>query len=222
MDTKILELEGRVDSLEAMFGRFLINSENTTRRMEKMIMEMREQAEKDRAQAEKFRIEMREQTENDRTQAEKDRKEWNKKWGELANRLGTIAEDIVAPNLPRIAHEQFGCAEEPEDFMVRRWIRHKVDKSKRRDFDAIVVYSDRVFINETKSTPRMSYVDDFVETMKDIDGYFPEYRDKTIIPVFAALYLPDNIIQYLTWQRIYAMAMGDETMELLNFSMLNS
>jgi len=33
----MLELEERVDSLEAMFGRFIINSDNTLRRLDKMM-----------------------------------------------------------------------------------------------------------------------------------------------------------------------------------------
>ncbi len=74
----MLELEERVDSLEAMFERFIINSDNILRRLEKMMIDMRQQA-------------------------EQDRRELNKKWGELANRLGIVAEDIVAPNLPRLA-----------------------------------------------------------------------------------------------------------------------
>jgi hypothetical protein len=45
--------------------------------------------------------------------------EMNKKWGELANRLGTPAEDFVAPNIPFIAQKYFGCPEEAEFFMVR-------------------------------------------------------------------------------------------------------
>jgi len=38
-----------------------------------------------------------------------DRKRMNKQWGDLANRLGTLAEDIVAPNIPRIVRDYFGC-----------------------------------------------------------------------------------------------------------------
>jgi hypothetical protein len=263
----MLELEERVDSLEAMFGRFIINSDNTMRRLDKMMVNMRQQAEQDRERTDYRFAEMQRQAEQDRErtdyrfaelqqqaqqdrertdyrfaelqqqaqqdrertdkkfvemqqQAEQDRRELNKKWGELANRLGTVAEDIVAPNLPRIAREQFGCPDEPDDFMVRRWVRHKVDNSKRREFDVIVVYPEKVLINETKSTPRINYIDDFIAVMADIHGYFPEYQGKTIIPIFAGLSVPDNLLRYLTKHKIYALGMGKETMELLNFDQL--
>ncbi len=250
----MLDLEERVDNLEAMFGRFIINNDKTLRRLEQMMTDMRQQAEHDRQQAEQNReradqhfaqmqqqmdqrfaqmqqqtdqrfAQMQQQTDQRFAQmqqrAEQDRRELNKKWGELANRLGTVAEDIVAPNLPRIAHEQFGCPAEPDDFMVRRWVRHQVDNSKRREFDVIVVYPEKVFINETKSTPRINYIDDFIAVMDDIHGYFPQYQGKTIIPIFAGLFIPDNLLRYLTKHKIYALGMGAETMELLNFELLN-
>ena len=152
----MLELEERVDSLEAMFGRFIINSDNTLRRLENLMIDMRQQAEQDRERTDQRFVQMQQQAERDRQQAEQDRRDLNKKWGDLANRLGTVAEDIVAPNLPRIAREQFGCPAEPDDFMVRRWIRHKIDNSKRREFDVIVVYPEKVLINETNATPRLN------------------------------------------------------------------
>ncbi|NJO17416.1 MAG: hypothetical protein HC877_17235 [Thioploca sp.] len=252
----MLELEERVDSLEAMFGRFIINSDNTLRRLENLMIDMRQQAEQDRAQTDQRFAQMQQQAEQDRQQAEQDREradqrfaqmqqqaeqdrkrteqmladmrqqaeqdrgELNKKWGDLANRLGTVAEDIVAPNLPRLAREQFGCPAEPDDFMVRRWVRHKVDNSIRREFDVVVVYPKKVLINETKATPRINYIDDFIAVMADIYGYFPEYQGKEIIPIFAGLFIPDNLLRYLTQHRIYALGMGEQTMELLNWEQL--
>jgi hypothetical protein len=42
-------------------------------------------------------------------EAERDRKRMNKQRGELANKMGTLVEDIVAPNLPRVAADLLGC-----------------------------------------------------------------------------------------------------------------
>jgi len=41
-------------------------------------------------------------------EAEADRRRMDKAWGDLANRLGTILEDIAAPNVRRIAEEELG------------------------------------------------------------------------------------------------------------------
>ena len=48
----------------------------------------------------------------------RENREMNRKWGELANKMGTMVEDLVAPSLPRIVQEQFGL--EIIDLMVRR------------------------------------------------------------------------------------------------------
>ncbi len=140
----------------------------------------------------------------------------NKMWGELANKMGTLVEDIVAPNIAGVARRYFG-AEDLEDFMIRRRKRNTKDENKIREFDVIAVWDDKVIINETKSTPRMDYINEFIEVLKEIIDYFPEYRDKQIIPIFSSLYLPEDIVDYLTRNKIYAMGMNDDTMDLLNF-----
>ena len=77
------------------------------------MVDMRHQADQDRERTNQILAEMRQQ-------AEQDRRELSKKWGELANWLGTVVEDIVVPNLSRIAREQLGCPAEPDDFMIQR------------------------------------------------------------------------------------------------------
>ena len=210
------------EQTKQMLAEMRQQAEQDREQTKQMFAEMRQRAEQDYERTDQRFAQMQQQAERDRQQAEQDRRQLNKKWGDLANRLGTVAEDIVAPNLPRIAREQFGCPDEPDDFMVRRWVRHKIDNSKRREFDVVVVYPDKVLINETKATPRLNYIDDFIAVIADIYGYFPEYQGKTIIPIFAGLFIPDNLLRYLTKHKIYALGMGENTMELLNFEQLTS
>ena len=66
------EIEERVDRLESLLGNFLVGTDSALKRLER---EMRT-----------FKNEMRQ-----------DRKEMNIQWGGLANKMGTIVEDIVAP-----------------------------------------------------------------------------------------------------------------------------
>ena len=159
-----------------------------------------------------FKDEMREFKE----EARADRKQMNKQWGDLAHKMGTVVEDIVAPNIPRIAREYFGFSD-IEDFMVRRQVRNKKDRAKRREFDVIAVGENQVIINETKSTPRIDYINAFIEVLAQVENYFPEYTGKTIIPIFASLYIGEDVATYLTRNHIYAMMMGEEMMELINF-----
>ncbi|MFN3479913.1 MAG: hypothetical protein ACK415_05965 [Thermodesulfovibrionales bacterium] len=55
-----------------------------------------------------------------------------------------------------------------------------------------------VLLNETKSTPRINYIDDFIVALKEFYDYFPEYRGKKVVPIFASLYLQEEVINYLT------------------------
>jgi hypothetical protein len=143
------------------------------------------------------------------------KKESNKMWSDLANKMGTIVEDIVAPNLPRIAQEYFGCNAKMRS-MIRVKQFNTIDNSKKREFDIIIVTEDKLIINETKSTSRIHYIDDFIDVLKEIFDYFPEYKDKKLIPVFSSLQIPDEVVKYLTKNNIYALGMKDDTMTILN------
>jgi chromosome segregation ATPase len=147
-----------------------------------------------------------------------DRKRMNKQWGELANRLGTVVEDIVAPNIEGIAQRYFGCTE-LDSLMVRYRKRNPKNKSQRREFDVIALWDNTVLLNETKATARMEYIAEFAAFLGSgvFFEYFPEYRDKTFIPVFSSLYLSDEMVRALSNAGIYAMAMSDDSMDLLNF-----
>ncbi len=108
--------------------------------------------------------------------------------------------------------------------MVRCKRKNSKDRSKRREFDVVGVCGNTVFFNDTKSTPRMDYVTGFIEFIKSEEffDYFPEYRGFELIPIFSSLYLPEDVVQALTAFGIYAMAMSDDAMDLLNFELVES
>ena len=142
----------------------------------------------------------------------------NKRWGELANRLGTVVEDIVAPNLPSIAQQYFGC-KEIDFFGLRIKRKNQIDeKGPILEFDAILVCSNYLIVNETKTKPDASDVKSFRERqLKKIFDYFPEYQDKEVIPIFSSLSFSESTLKYLTKNKIYAMSSKGDTMDILNF-----
>lgn len=146
------------------------------------------------------------------------KRQWAKQWGDLANKMGTVVEDIVLPNIPRIADVYFGCRE--LDFIAIRIKKRSVtDRSRRREFDAIAV-CDKIFIlNETKSSPEIRDIDKLAEFVqsRELYDYFPEYKDYRICPVFSSLSLDESFVRYLSRKGIYAMSMKDDTMEILNY-----
>ncbi len=209
-------LELRVDTLETVLGQFLVSTNVAMLRMERGIeafkQEMKEFKDETRQEMKEFKDEMT----VFKNESEADRKRMNKQWGELANKLGTVVEDIIAPNIPRIAREFFQLDDTPDFFDVRARTRKTTDRSALREFDVIAVYPNHLLVNETKSPPKIEYVNEFIEVLPHINEYFPEYQDKTLIPIFSSLYIPDNILHYLSKHKIYAMGMGDETMTIFN------
>jgi len=195
------EIKEKVSTLEVVLGEFIVQTNKSLNRLEREMREFKDEMSD-------FKDEMRD-----------DRKSLNKKWGELANRLGTLAEDIAAPNMQIIAKELFGC-DEIDSFGVRVMRRNIKDRTIINEFDVVLACNDYLFINETKSKAEIAYIDTFAEKLNRIFEYFPEHKGKTVVPVFSSLSLHDKIVAYLTEKNILAMAMGGETMELLNFDAL--
>ncbi|MFN3883432.1 MAG: hypothetical protein ACK4Q4_01565, partial [Rhodocyclaceae bacterium] len=140
----------------------------------------------------------------------------NKRWGEIANKMGTIVEDIIYPSVRRIAREHFGAPEDME-FEAQR-IKRRRAAGDRREFDGIFVWPGHVLLLEAKATVRPEYLQAFDQFLCDgaFFAYFPEYQGRRLIPVFSALALTDEEVAWLTAHRIYAAAMGEDAMQLVN------
>jgi Sec-independent protein translocase protein TatA len=145
-------------------------------------------------------------------ESRRERQQMNKQWGDLANRLGTLVEDIVAPNLPRVAAELFSC-DQPDLFAVRVIRRFQ---GETREYDAIVVCPDVVLVNETKSRLLDSHVGAILEKLADLPRFFPEYAARRTVGILASLYPEPAVIRRATRKGVLVMGMGDETMEVLN------
>ncbi len=187
--------------------------EHSVQQLAASVQELIEEMRRDREEMRRDREEMR----RDREEMRRDREEMRRRWGEVVNRLGTLVEDVVAPNIPRIAREYFNCSD-LDFFAIRVKRRPPSDKSRQREFDVIAAGDDLVFVVEAKSSPRTRDVDVFATFIRsgEFFEYFPEYRGRKIIPIFAAFYLDESLVNYLTKKGIYALAMGEETMTLLN------
>ena len=147
----------------------------------------------------------------------------NKRWGELANKMGTVVEDIVAPSVRRLAREVFDCGD-LQYFSPRVSLKRSDDRSREREFDALYVGTRAVLLNETKSLPRSSDARAFAEFLRSNEFalYFPQYRELPIVPAFSSLSIPADMVTYLTRRGIYALAMGDEAMQVLNLEAVRS
>ncbi|MCF8038931.1 MAG: hypothetical protein K9K79_06405 [Desulfohalobiaceae bacterium] len=222
------EVAERVSYLEELMQKLAYSQMQTNMSLDRLSNEMRGFKDEMR----EFKDEMREFKDEMRGFKDEMReyKDWSKKqivtmnrqWGDLANKLGTVVEDFVAPNLPRIARDYFGC-DEVDYLAIRVKKRSVTDRSKRREFDAIAVCGETFVLNETKSSPEIRDAEKLSEFLdsKELFDYFPEYTEYRICPIFSSLYLDDALVSYLTKKGIYALTMKDDTMELVNYTALS-
>ena len=203
-------IEDRVDRLEALFGQFLTEMALLNKRAEERHKAAEERQARFEQENREFKIEMRQS-----------KRDLDKKWGDLANKMGTIIEDLVAPNLRRLAREHFRL-EPVEDFMIRRSRRQPNRPEVGSEFDALVVGHEAVILGEAKSSPSLEYADAFADKVRVFFDFFPEYRGKRLIAVFGSWAIPDPVVERLTGLGIYALRMGEDTMELANAAALEA
>ncbi len=216
----------RLTDLEAILGEYMAQNALAARRAQLEQAQRDKEAKEFKDEMKEFKDEMKEfkaqtliyQARLEETTAElrQSAKDLHKKWGELSNKLGTIVEDIVAPNLPSVAEKYFGL-KNIDRMMLNIYVSSKKPDVIGREFDAILVSGETVVLNETKSTVRQNYMEAFIEMLPDFFDYFPELRGKKIIPIFSSLSLNPAQVAFLTKRGVYAMAMSGNTMDILNY-----
>ena len=238
--TEIME---RVDRLDEALSKFMeqtsmlmaSNHEDiaeilaSNARTDRQLLEMqqqaamdREQAEKDRQQAEKVHQEwnkhfddQNERYEKEYQRREKERKEFNRQLAGISDRLGSLIEDMVAPNAPRIARTLFE-GDEVLTSAIRVKRRHPPDPGLNIELDLLVVGSRHLLVGEAKSKVTVEKAMAFLEKMRSIPEYFPEFSGFTVLPLIASVGIESSLVAHLSRLHIYALAFGDETMEILN------
>jgi hypothetical protein len=236
----------RVDRLESIFASFMERTEDaladirastaeirastaeiraSNLRTDAILLEMQRQADKDRQQADKDRQQAdkdrqqadrdRQQADRDRQQADRDRKDFNKRLAELSDSMGTLIEDMVAPNARRIASEIF-----PSDPVLRLTHRfrqvHPADPGRMMEIDLLAAGQRHLMVVEAKRRLNPDKIREFVQKISSIPEFLPEYAGHKLVPVVASVTIEPSVITFLNRQKVYGVAMGDETMQLIN------
>ena len=147
----------------------------------------------------------------------------NQQWGDMARKLGTITEDLVYPNIPRLSSLHFGAPDETAwEFLGQRIKKRHQEKGTLREFDVVAAWPGHLVIVEVKATVRSEYLTGFAKWLASgaVWDYFPEWQGRRVIPIFASFSLQPNEVAFLTRHKIYAMALGPETMALVNAAQL--
>jgi hypothetical protein len=207
-------VEERVDSLERILARFVARSDQNSADYKAWMERMDRDPAEHKARMERMDRDSA-QNKTRMEQFEREARRHTLGMAHIAERFGRFAEDIVAPNIPRLAREVFGITE--VQFSAQRVEkRHAQDSARFREFDLILAGQGKLIVVETKATPRVKYIEDFAEMLKELPEYFPEWKSHVVVPIFASMAISPDFVKRLTRLRIYALALGDRTMELLN------
>src|ERR671935_69966 len=109
-----------MDRLEVLINTFVQHSDETIAELRRGAEDSRRDTQALKGEMVAFKEEMRvfrDKVDQDIAGMEQWRIQSQKQWGELAQKLGTFVEDIVAPNVPRLGREIFGLNGEPEELM---------------------------------------------------------------------------------------------------------
>lgn len=154
-----------------------------------------------------------------REEARNERREMNKRWGDLAASLGTLVEDVVAPSVPRVLREVFGCPAEAIEFSgVRVRRKHPTIPDRNREFDTIAAGCSVFLTVESKSRPTVADVNDFVDRLPEVKDYFPDYaaRGFRFVGALASLYIDPSLVNYAERRGLIVLGTGDDLMTVLN------
>ena len=230
----MLEIEERVNHLDELMARLIQTVDRTSREMrqsyersqrdmqdfrdEMQILHERAE-ERSRREMHEFKTEMRlsrEKSEREmqefKAEMRQSKRDLDKKWGELSNKLGTMAEDLVAPSIPRILKQLTGCSAEIEYSAVRV----RKSQPQNQEFDVVVKCENWVFINETKSNLRPEHLEKFHRLMQRIRDYFPEYQNNQFIGAIASLYVDESLVECGEKLGLVVLGFGEELMDVLN------
>jgi polyhydroxyalkanoate synthesis regulator protein len=204
-DTKALKAEMRTfkEEIRRDTEAFKAAMQALTERLENDLKESKRQMENELKESKR-------QLENELRES---KRQWNKQWGELSNKLGTIVEDIIFPASRPVIESVFRVKVQQ---LATRVFRQQ--GNLRAEFDVVAVSERQVFLIDVKSTPRFDYLTDFVDNRIPVfRQLFPEYASLDLVPIFASLSIPDDIVKAATNRRVFAMAYREwEYMDILN------
>jgi hypothetical protein len=145
-------------------------------------------------------------------EARAERREMNRKWGDLANKLGSLVEDLVYPCLPRILRENFH--QEFDSIHCRVW--HRLPDGRSKEFDAYALAPNLAAVNSTKATLRSADVDAMVAEIAAFREFLPAQAQTPVVGILATLAVDEGVLNYAERLGFLVLAAGDSAMVVKN------
>jgi hypothetical protein len=220
MDARMAETNARMEASDARMKEDTRLMQEDTRLMKEdtrlMKEDTRQMKEDTRQMKEDTRL-MKEDTrlmKEDTADLREGARRMQKAWGDLANKMGTVAEDVVAPNIPRLALEEFRFGE-VEDLMVRVRRASRRGEKRQSEWDVICSGPTKVIVVDVKSTPTLEKIREVPGRIAEFFDFFPEYEGRELIGIFASWAIDPRLLPAVSEAGLYAIAMGEETMDIV-------
>ncbi|MBI4265886.1 MAG: hypothetical protein HY657_16035 [Acidobacteria bacterium] len=141
--------------------------------------------------------------------------ETRREWGQLANKMGTLVEDIVAPGIPAVFRQVFGIQE--IDFAAPRvQRRHRSVPGRVREWDYVAMAGDLVLVNETKSALKPEHIPEFLAALREFREYFPETEGRQLIGCLASFSVDPSLVTAGERQGLLMVGLGAGLLQVLN------
>ena len=140
--------------------------------------------------------------------------EMNRRWGELANKMGTLVEDIVYPELPFALKRRFDLE---VDIITNNVSIKDPETGSKQEFDVIAICGDRGFVVDVKSTYKFAHLENFIERILPKAGRLISLLEgKRLQGIIASLSLGEDVINAATKRGVLAMTMSGDYMDIVN------
>lgn len=222
-------IQERVSILEETLNRFILHTDKNLYRMEQGISRLQQEMKEFKDEMKDFKDDTKSYQDTvqgfvDGVKSYKDFvteqiRSMNKQWGDLANKMGTIIEDIIAPGVRPVCAKYF--KEEVYDIFTR--IRRKrKDPFKQGEIDIVALSDNYAFVVEVKSYPSRYDVDKCLKNLETFKDLFPEWAapERKPIPILGGIYFDNNDLQsYAKQKGVLLLTYREwEFLDFINFS----
>ncbi len=148
-----------------------------------------------------------------REDQQREHKRTNQEWANLAKKMGTLVEDLVAPAIKPIIQKYF----QRIPLVVAQRVVKRMG-GETCEIDLLAVSEDMVFMVEVVSSARIDDVNELIKKASGFYRFFPEYSNLKLIPILSTITFQENIVRYATRKKVYLLAYREwEYMDIINF-----
>lgn len=174
-------LDNRVSHLEKVLENYIVSTGEALASLSHEMKDFKDEMKDFKDEMKDFKDEMKDFKEESRA----DRRNMNKQWGHLANKMGTIVEDIIRPGIRPALKTYFHS----DPVFIGNHIHRKVKKTGLEgEFDIVAMDENQIYLVEVKSSPGKTEIKKLAtRTIPRFRQLFPEFESYPVIPIFGSL-----------------------------------